>query len=112
LLAAPDGFEDVLAPLPDDVVLTNRLAPKPAVVLAFFTRRSAVEKRLAAMEDAVRPAGGLWIAWPKRSSGVATDITDHVLREVILPTGFVDNKICAVTEVWSGVRFVLRRELR
>jgi hypothetical protein len=54
----------------------------------------------------------LWIAWPKRSSGVATDIDENLLREVILPTGFVDNKVCAVTDVWSGLRFVLRRELR
>jgi hypothetical protein len=112
LIAAPEGFNDELAPLPDDVVLTTRLTPKPAVVLAFFTRRTALEKRLRAMEDAVRPAGSLWIAWPKRSSGVATDIDENLLREVILPTGFVDNKVCAVTEVWSGLRFVLRRELR
>jgi hypothetical protein len=58
------------------------------------------------------PAGGLWIAWPKRTSGVATDITDHVIREEALPLGLVDNKVCAVDETWSGLRVVWRRELR
>jgi hypothetical protein len=112
LLGAPEGFERELQPLPDGVVLGTRLAPKPAVALAFFTQRSPLERRLPALEDAVRPAGSLWIAWPKKSSGVPTDLDENLLREVILPTGFVDNKVCAVTDVWSGLRFVLRRELR
>ena len=61
---------------------------------------------------ALPPDGGLWIAWPKRSSGVATDITEDTIREVGLPTGMVDNKVCAIDETWSGLRLVLRKELR
>ena len=60
----------------------------------------------------MEPAAGLWIAWPKKSSGVATDITEDVIREVALPTGLVDNKVCAIDETWSGLRLVIRRELR
>jgi hypothetical protein len=56
--------------------------------------------------------GGLWVAWPKRASGVATDITEDVVREVALPTGMVDNKVCAIDDTWSGLRLVLRKELR
>jgi hypothetical protein len=58
------------------------------------------------------PAAGLWIAWPKRASRVPTDMTEHVIREIALPTGLVDNKVCAIDEVWSGLRLVIRRELR
>jgi hypothetical protein len=58
------------------------------------------------------PAGGIWICWPKRSSGVATDITEDVLRDELLPTGWVDNKVCSIDDSWSGLRFVLRRSER
>ena len=82
------------------------------VVVLFTTSRSELESRLPDLGARVFPAGGLWIAWPKRSSGVPTDLTENVLRQVVLPTGMVDNKVCAVNEVWSGLRFVRRRELR
>jgi len=64
------------------------------------------------LTTAVAPNGAVWIAWPKRTSGVATDITEDVLREEFLPTGWVDNKVCAIDDTWSGLRFALRRELR
>ena len=64
------------------------------------------------MTGAVAPHGTVWIAWPKRSSGATTDITEDVLREEFLPTGWVDNKVCAIDATWSGLRFALRRELR
>ena len=102
--AAPDGF------LPE-VDARRRLGPAD-VVVAFFTTRAALERRLPALERAVFPAGGLWIAWPKRSSGVATDLTEDVLREVALPRGLVDNKVCAIDETWSGLRLVWRKERR
>ncbi len=82
------------------------------VIVMFTTSRSELESRLPDLGDSVFPAGGLWIAWPKRSSKVPTDLTEDVLREVVLPTGMVDNKVCAVNEVWSGLRFVWRKEMR
>ncbi|MDQ6725542.1 MAG: DUF3052 domain-containing protein [Actinomycetota bacterium] len=112
LLDAPDGFDDVLAPLPDGVRVLRRLAPGIDVAVLFVTARHRLEQRFDAAAAAVMPAGGLWIVWPKRASKVATDVTEDVLREVGLPRGLVDNKVCAVTDVWSGLRFVWRRENR
>lgn len=90
----------------------SRLAPGLDVIVCFLRSRAALERRLPRLRDSLAPAGGLWIAWPKRSSGVATDLTEDVLREVVLPSGLVDNKVCAIDETWSGLRFVWRRELR
>lgn len=112
VLGAPEGFDADLAPLPDGVRVLRRLGPDLDVVVLFVTRRRDLERRFAAAAEAIRPAGGLWVAWPKRSSRVPTDLTEDVLREVGLPYGVVDNKVCAVTEVWSGLRFVWRRENR
>ena len=113
-MQAPGGFEDELEGLPDDVSLYRDAAPAgQADVIVLFTKsRSELEHRLPELGDSVFPAGGLWIAWPKRSSRVPTDLTEDVLREVVLPTGMVDNKVCAVNEVWSGLRFVWRKEMR
>ena len=113
ILRAPPNFIDAtLTPLPDDVCLGTRLAANLDVVVLFATSRAHIEERLAAMRRALTPAGGLWIAWPKRTSRVPTELTEDVLREMLLPTGLVDNKVCAIDETWSGLRFVLRRELR
>lgn len=112
LLGAPDGFDAELDPLPDGVQVLRRLAPRLDVAVLFATTRADLERRFGPAAKAVAPAGGLWIAWPKRSSGVATDLTENVLREVGLPHGLVDNKVCAVTDVWSGLRFVWRLENR
>jgi hypothetical protein len=112
LLQAPDGFDDDLAPLPDGVTVLRRLARDLDVAVLFVTERRELERRFAAVAAAITPAGGFWVAWPKRASKVATDVTENVLREVGLPRGLVDNKVCAVTDVWSGLRFVWRRENR
>jgi hypothetical protein len=101
--------------LPDDVPVRRRLGPGDGtadVVVAFFTSRRRLEARLPALERAIFPAGGLWLAWPKKASGVATDLTEDVLREVGLPRGLVDNKVCAVDDTWSGLRFVWRKDRR
>ena len=82
------------------------------MAVLFVTRRAELERRLAAVGRAVFPAGGFWVAWPKRSSGVATDVTEDTVREVALPAGLVDNKVCAISDVWSGLRLVWRREHR
>ncbi len=71
-------------------------------------RRAALERRLPALHDALAPDGGLWIAWPKRASGVVTNVTEGAVRELGLAAGLVDNKVCAIDETWSGLRFVYR----
>ncbi len=112
LLGAPDGFDEELGPLPPGVTVLRRLGPDLDVALLFVTERRELERRFSRVAAAIKPAGGFWVAWPKRSSKVATDLTEDVLREVGLPQGLVDNKVCAVTDVWSGLRFVWRRENR
>jgi hypothetical protein len=81
-------------------------------MVVFVTWRAELEAELDRLRARMAPACGLWIAWPKRASKVPTDMTEHVVRELALPTGLVDNKVCAIDEVWSALRLVIRRELR
>ena len=90
----------------------GNLPPLCDVLVFFVTRRAELEVRLTELLARMDPAGSLWISWPKRSSRLATDLTENILRDVILPTGWVDNKVAAIDEAWSGLRFVLRKELR
>jgi hypothetical protein len=110
LLGAPDGF--AIDHLPPGVDVRLRARPACDVIVSFHTRRSDLTRRFAALVRALVVDGGLWVAWPKRASGVHTDITEDVVREVALPTGMVDNKVCAIDQTWSGLRLVLRKELR
>lgn len=98
--------------MPSGAVARRTGALRADVVVLFTTTRADLAKRIDALGEAVFPDGSLWVAWPKRSSGVATDLTEDVLREVALPLGLVDNKVCAVTDVWSGLRLVWRKERR
>ncbi len=82
------------------------------MIVSFHTSRAELERRLPALRALMEPAAGLWIAWPKRASKVPTDITEDVLREIALPTGLVDNKVCAIDQTWSGLRLVIRLEHR
>jgi hypothetical protein len=109
LLHAPTDFS---LDLPPGVTVRHRARGRSDVVLAFFTSMVRVQAQAEALGDLIFPAGGLWIAWPKRSAGRATDVTDHELRRILLPTGLVDNKVCAVDDTWTGLRFVWRRENR
>lgn len=81
-------------------------------MVAFVTARGALVRRLPGLRRAIEPDGALWVAWPKRASGVATDVTEDVVRDVALPTGLVDVKVAAVDATWSGLKLVVRRELR
>jgi hypothetical protein len=110
LLGAPDGF--VIDDLPPGVAVRLRAAPECDVIVSFHTRRADLARRFPVLMRALAVDGGLWVAWPKRGSGVNTDITEDVVREVALPTGMVDNKVCAIDDTWSGLRLVLRKELR
>jgi hypothetical protein len=114
LLQPPDDFEETLGELPEAATLQQGLKGKaPLDVIVFFvTRRADFERQLASIRGRMAPAAGLWIAWPKKASGVTTDMTEHLVREVGLPTGLVDNKVCAIDETWSGLRLVIRLENR
>ena len=110
LLGAPGGFErDALASLPDDVTIEDTLGSRRDVVVYFTKERAHFEADFAARKAAIDWDGGLWIAWPKRASKVPTDMTEDVVREVGLPGGLVDNKVCAIDAVWSGLRLVYRK---
>ena len=82
------------------------------MIVFFTTSRAEFEAELGALRERMAPACGLWIAWPKRAARVPTDMTEHVVRDVALPTGLVDNKVCAIDQVWTALRLVIRRELR
>ena len=109
---APDGFADTLGELPPDAEWRRQVRVGLDVVIGFYTARSTMVREWPKLTAAVAPDGAVWISWPKKASKVPTDITEDVLREEFLPTGWVDTKVCAVDEVWSGLRFQLRRELR
>jgi hypothetical protein len=115
VVGAPNGFADRLAlEVGDEAVVHTELADAALfdVIVAFVTRRAELEGQLDLLRARMAPACGLWIAWPKRASKVPTDMTENVIREIALPTGLVDNKVCAIDQIWSGLRLVIRRELR
>lgn len=111
-LHAPTELHEWLAPLPDGARGHSRLSKGIELVLVFVGDRSHLRALWPTLVAAVGPFGTVWVCWPKKSSGVATDITEDIVRELTLPTGWVDVKVCAVSEVWSGLKHVLRKELR
>ncbi len=111
-VAAPDGFAALLGELPDGVrVLARAAAPLDLVVL-FVMSRAELERKLAGLHAKLAQDGMLWVAWPKRASKVPTDMTEDVVRDVALPRGLVDVKVCAIDATWSGLKLVIRKELR
>jgi hypothetical protein len=108
LVGAPAGFDETLGELPPAVEIRRRARGPLDVIVFFTTRRAELARRFPTLARALAPAGGLWIAWPKKSFGVATDLVFLDVQEVGLAAGLVDNKVCAIDEVWSGVRFVIR----
>ncbi len=110
LVAAPSGFSDVLGGLHEGVQIVRGLRGSKSfdVIVWFVKRRSDLDKRLSSIAGRLDPTGGLWVAWPKQASGVATDVNGNTVREAVLASGLVDNKICAIDETWSGLRGVVR----
>jgi hypothetical protein len=110
LLNSPPRFKATLGALPAGVEIeTNSAVGEPFDVMLFFTKsKTDLEAAFASLATRLVPNGGLWIAWPKRTSGVSTDLTEDLVRSVGLKAGLVDNKVCAVDEIWSGLRFVIR----
>ena len=111
-ISAPDGYADWLAPLPEDVAFVNTLSAGTTLVHLFCDRRATLERELARLRTAIAPAAAVWVSWPKKSAKVPTDITEDTIRELALPLGFVDIKVCAVSDIWSGLKLVIRKELR
>jgi len=108
LIGAPYDFDEVLGALPPGVSVRRRARGTFDVIVVFVQKRSELERRLPVLKKALDQAGGLWVAWPKRSSGVATDLGERIVRELGLASGLVDNKVCAIDATWSGLRFVYR----
>jgi hypothetical protein len=109
---APAHFEPLVGELPAGVRVLKRPARDLDLALLFVTERAALERGLRALQPKLRPAGMIWVAWPKRASKVPTDVTEDIVRDVALPRGLVDVKVCAIDEVWSGLKLVIRKELR
>jgi hypothetical protein len=111
-LAAPPRYRKWLAPLPEGVSFKEKATTGSAFVHLFVAERGTLEKELKRLRELLADAGVLWVSWPKKLSGVATDVTEDVIRDVCLPLGFVDVKVCAVDETWSGLKLMIRRENR
>ena len=108
LVDAPQSIETLLEPLPDGVELRRGNRGRREMTIWFMTSRRDFERRFEAVARAVGE-GTLWICWPKGSSGVDTDISEDAIREVALPRGMVDSKVCAIDQTWSGLRLTRRR---
>ena len=111
-LNAPDHYEELLDRLPDGALIADRVTANPAFVHLFVTERAELARTLSTLRTKLDDAGMVWVSWPKKSAKVPTDVTEDTIREVALPLGFVDVKVCAVDEKWSGLKLMIRRENR
>jgi hypothetical protein len=112
IVNAPRGYRATLGTLPDGVRVVAAARGSLPFIQFFTTSRRALEAKVAGLVRALAPDGALWVSWPKRASGVATDMTEDVVRAVALPRGLVDVKVCAVDDVWSGLKLVRRLKHR
>ncbi len=110
--AAPQKYETLVAPLPDGVRIASKVSVRTDLVHIFSAARAKLSKELAAARKSLRDDAMIWVSWPKKSSGVQTDITEDTVRELAFPLGLVDIKVCAVDETWSGLKLVVRKENR
>lgn len=108
LVNEPDGFRDLLVGLPEDVTVNPVDAAD--VIVCFSTGAAEVKRLVPRLKKRLAPGGGLWVAWPKKASGVETDVTFEVVQPTGLATGLVDNKVCAIDATWTGLRFVYRKK--
>lgn len=112
LLDAPKDFSRLLEPLPKGVVFESHASVRVDIAHIFVTRKEDLGKYLVVLRKRLRPDAALWVSWPKKAAKIPTTVTEDTIREVALPIGFVDIKVCAVNEVWSGLKLVVRKELR
>ena len=109
---APANYRRLLGQLPDHVNFSNRVTANSMFVHLFTSKRNELQRRLSILRNKLSDNGAVWVSWPKKSSGISTDVTEDVIREIALPLGFVDIKVCAVDETWSGLKLMIRRENR
>ena len=112
IIGAPANYADLLAPLPEGARFTSRMPKTPELVHIFTVSRTELVQHLHKLRTRIVENGVVWVSWPKRASNVPTDITEDVIRDIAIPLGFVDVKVCAVDETWSGLKLMIRRELR
>jgi hypothetical protein len=109
---APAHYRRWLEPLPTGVVFEKRAGATTDIAHVFVTDKEKLSSHLAALRRKLRPGAAIWVSWPKKSSGVPSTVTEDTVRALALPLGFVDVKVCAVNEIWSGLKLVVRKELR
>jgi hypothetical protein len=112
LFDAPTNYKQLLGPVSAGVRFEIRASRNIDIAHIFVTRRTVLQKYLAKLRLVLKPEASVWVSWPKKAAKVSTDITEDTIREVALPLGFVDIKVCAVTHVWSGLKLVVRKSLR
>jgi len=112
VIDAPAGYRALLAPLPDGVTFVARLSDSVDVIHVFATKASKLAAALPRIRTQMRPDASVWVSWPKKAAKLETDVTEDVVRAVALPTGLVDVKVCAVDDVWSGLKLMVRKALR
>ena len=108
----PQDYPALLAPLPAGIAFEDRLFARTDIVHVFALSRASLAGDLARLRAGLSADAAIWVSWPKKASKVATDITEDTIREIALPLGLVDVKVCAVSQVWSGLKLVIRKELR
>jgi hypothetical protein len=109
---APTNYRRLLGTISEDLTFSDRLKVGSSFVHVFITKRSELAKRLSVLRQKIVDTGTVWVSWPKRSAGKPTDVTESVVRAVALPLGFIDVKVCAIDETWSGLKLMVRRENR
>jgi hypothetical protein len=112
LIDPPEGYEQLVRPLPVGVRFVARANKSVDIAHLFVIRRAVLHRHLGRLRETLKLEAPIWVSWPKKASGMPTDITEDTIREVALPLGFVDIKVCAVSEVWSGLKIVVRKESR
>lgn len=112
IIDAPTSYGRLLGAIPEGVTFSDRLKPDSSFVHVFVKKRNELAKRLSVVREKIADTGTVWVSWPKKSAGVPTDVTEDVVRAVALPLGFVDVKVCAINETWSGLKLMVRRENR
>ncbi len=109
---APKNYQALIAPLPPHAIVVDAFDETVDIAHAFVTRKSTLVRFLTAAQKTMRRDAAIWVSWPKKAAGVTTDITEDTIRQVALPLGLVDVKVCAVDETWSGLKLVIRKENR
>ena len=109
---APPYYFSLLEPLPAKVHFSSRMTDVTDIVHVFSTRRAELQAMLSGCRQTLKPTGMVWVSWPKKAAKTSTDITEDTIREIALPLGFVDIKVCAIDDLWSGLKLVVRKELR